>query len=151
MKLSLLTHGEETLMQIMWKLKSAPLKEVLPAYPEPKPHQNTVSTFLKILTEKEFLSVVKEGRNFRYEVAVPRESYRLFLLKNLLSGYFEDSGETLIRVLRENQLSNTEDLPVPKKQTLKEEDSMVSDFINEITSRKKQGKKDKKKKKKKTK
>lgn len=151
MKISQLTHSEEVLMQIMWKLKSAPLKEILVAYPEPKPHQNTVSTFVKILTEKKFLSVVKEGRIFRYEVAVPRNSYRLFLLQNLLAGYFENSGDELINTLTENGLWDSEEnSSLPREKEVKEEKA-VSDFINEITGKKKQDKKEKKKKKKKNK
>lgn len=156
MKISLLTHAEEVLMQIMWKLNSAPLKEILAAYPDPKPHQNTVSTFLKILTEKEFLSVVKEGRIFRYHVAVPREAYRMFLLSSLLINYFENSGEELIKTLQENKLvektvSATHTSPDPSEKSQNLGRSAVSDFINEITGKKKSGKKEKEKKKKKKK
>ena len=65
MKINHLTPSEELLMQILWKLNAAYMKDVIEHYPEPKPHQNTISTFMKILVEKEFLSTEKEGRIFK--------------------------------------------------------------------------------------
>lgn len=153
MKINTLTHSEEVLMQIMWNLNSAYLKEILAGYPEPKPHQNTVSTFVKILVEKEFLSVVREGRIFRYVVAVPREAYRNFLLKNFLENYFENSAAALVKNMIAEGLLNTNDLekleislPAEAAAVSKNE-ARMSDFIDELTSDKKSKKKDKKKKK----
>jgi BlaI family penicillinase repressor len=62
MKINHLTPSEEILMSILWKLDCAYMKDVIAHYPEPKPHQNTISTFIKILVEKEFLTTEKEGR-----------------------------------------------------------------------------------------
>ena len=64
MKIHALTHSEELLMSILWKLNSAYMKDVMEAYPEPKPHQNTVSTFMKILVEKEFFIVYYVNKVF---------------------------------------------------------------------------------------
>ena len=47
-----LTKAEEQIMQTLWKLKTAYLKDILEALPEPKPHNNTVATLLKILINK---------------------------------------------------------------------------------------------------
>ena len=52
MKINQLTPSEELLMQILWKIEHAYMKDVIEHYPEPKPHQNTISTFMKILVEK---------------------------------------------------------------------------------------------------
>ena len=49
-----LTSGEEQVMKIIWKLGPTYLKDIMLAFPEPKPHQNTVSTFLKNLVAKNF-------------------------------------------------------------------------------------------------
>ena len=40
-----LTTGEENLMKVIWDSRKIYLKDILSAYPEPKPHQNTISTF----------------------------------------------------------------------------------------------------------
>lgn len=155
MKINTLTHAEETLMHLMWQLESAYLKDILAEYPEPRPHQNTVSTFLKILVDKKFLSVAKEGRVFRYNVSVPFEAYRLFLLQNLLLNYYDNSALTLAKSLVDEKLLNdTDDIEIfginsNEKRNTEESANPITDFIEEITSPKKAKKKDKDKKKKK--
>ncbi len=47
-----LTPAEETLMHALWTIERGFLKDIMEAYPEPKPHHNTVATVLKILVEK---------------------------------------------------------------------------------------------------
>lgn len=69
-------------MKLFWKMESFYLKDVMEQHPEPKPHQNTVSTYLKILVEKGYLSTVKEGRIFKYTVLVPLEEYKNFYSKS---------------------------------------------------------------------
>ena len=152
MKINHLTPSEETLMQILWKLGSAYMKEVIEHYPVPKPHQNTISTFIKILVEKEFLTTEKEGRIFKYTVAVPFEDYRKFQLKNFLQNYFDDSGSEMMKTLLEENLLQFSELnqffeiktilnPIMEHE---ERENPISDFIEEITSKKKSKKKKKK-------
>ncbi len=94
-----LTVSEEQLMQLFWNLQSFYLKDVMEKHSEPKPHQNTVSTYLKILVEKGFLKNEKEGRIFKYSVAVSKTDYRNFLLKNLIRDFFENSESEIIDFL----------------------------------------------------
>lgn len=156
MKINYLTAAEENLMNILWRLESGYMREIMDQFQEPKPHQNTVSTFLKILVEKDFLKTEKEGRIFKYSVAVPFKDYKTFLMKNFISNYFEDSGIELVEALVAESLVSRDDLQksfqlksISKtKNSDSNQDSPISDFIDEITSGKKV-KKDKKKKKKK--
>lgn len=155
MQITLLTTAEEQLMHLFWKLKTFYLKDVMEQHPEPKPHQNTISTYLKILVEKQFLKTEKEGRIFKYSVVVPIENYRNFLLQNLLVDYFHNQPSEIIKSLLDQKILKPSDfshfievktkvIPIveePKK------DNAVSDFIKELTSKKK-GKKKKKKEKK---
>ena len=57
-----LTKAEEQIMQVIWKLEKAFLKEIIDELPVPKPHNNTVATIIKILTEKEFVGIKVFGR-----------------------------------------------------------------------------------------
>ena len=57
-----LTKAEEQIMQELWKLEKAFLRDIMEALPEPKPHNNTVATLLKILVEKEFVGITAFGR-----------------------------------------------------------------------------------------
>ena len=158
MKISHLTPGEELLMNVLWRLDSGYMREIIEQYPDPKPHPNTISTFLKILVEKEFLTTQKEGRIFKYTVAIPFEDYRKYSLHIFLEEYFNNSSAELVKVLVDENLLKEEDLPrffemnstvIPIHE--KEGDSDLTDFINDITSPKKKKKKKEKGEKKKKK
>lgn len=110
MKINHLTSAEENFMKLFWKLESFYLKDVMEQHPEPKPHQNTASTYLKILVEKGYLSTEKEGRIFKYSVIVPMEEYRKFLLKELAHHFFNDSGKEILEFLFNENLISQNDL-----------------------------------------
>ena len=154
MKINHLTSAEENLMKLFWKLQSFYLKEVMDQHPEPKPHQNTVSTYLKILVEKGYLSTEKEGRIFKYSVIVPFDDYKKFLLKELSHNFFNDSGKEILEFLfNENLVSQDDlrtyfDLKIELKPVKVKEPKL--EYAEEILNPKKDKKgKDKKKKKKK--
>ena len=153
MKISHLTPGEELLMNVLWRLDSGYMREIIEQYPDPKPHPNTISTFLKILVEKEFLTTQKEGRIFKYTVAIPFDDYRKYSLHIFLQEYFNNAAPELVKVLIDENLLKADDLQhffemkfteIPIQE--KEEDSDLTDFINDITSPKKKKKKKKKEK-----
>ncbi len=110
MKINSLTSAEENLMKLFWKLDSFYLKDVMEQHPEPKPHQNTVSTYLKILVEKEYLSTVKEGRIFKYSVSIPLNEYKKFLVKQLSDNFFENSGKEILDLLMNEKIISQDDL-----------------------------------------
>ncbi|WP_292008162.1 BlaI/MecI/CopY family transcriptional regulator, partial [Chryseobacterium sp.] len=110
MKINHLTAAEENLMKLFWKLDSFYLKDVMEQHPEPKPHQNTVSTYLKILIEKGYLSAQKEGRIFKYSIQVPYDDYKKFLLKELSHNFFDDSGKEILQFLFNENLISQNDL-----------------------------------------
>lgn len=154
MKINHLTSAEENLMKLFWKLKSFYLKDVMEQHPEPKPHQNTVSTYLKILVEKGYLSTEKEGRIFKYTVLVPLEEYRKFLLRELSLNFFNNSGKEVLEFLfNENLISQNDlkgyfDLKIELKPAKIKEPKL--EYAEEILNPKKDRKtKEKKKKKKK--
>ncbi|MBB4805364.1 putative transcriptional regulator [Chryseobacterium defluvii] len=158
MKINHLTSAEENLMKLFWKLNSFYLKDIMEQHPEPKPHQNTVSTYLKILVEKGYLSTEKEGRIFRYTVMVPFEEYKKFLLKELSHNFFNDSGKEILeflfneKLISQNDLRDYFDLKIEMKPTKISEPKL--EIANEILNPKKNKKgkekeKGKKKKKKK--
>lgn len=153
MKINYLTAAEENLMKLFWSLNSFYLKDVMEQHPEPKPHQNTVSTYLKILVEKGYLTTEKEGRIFKYSVAVPMEDYRNFLLKEVAANFFDNSGKDILEFLfRENLLQKEDlrehfDLKIEIKPTKIKEPKLH--IAEEILNPKKDKKKEKEKKKKK--
>ena len=51
-----LTKAEEQLMQVLWDLEEASVKEIIEQLPKPKPAYNTVSTIIRILETKDFVA-----------------------------------------------------------------------------------------------
>ncbi|WP_262147745.1 BlaI/MecI/CopY family transcriptional regulator [Chryseobacterium foetidum] len=154
MKINHLTPAEENLMRLFWKLNSFYLKDVMEHHPEPKPHQNTVSTYLKILVEKGYLKTEKEGRIFKYSALVPVEDYRNFLLREIAEHFFDNSGKEIVTFLfMENLVTKDdfkeylgEDLEI-KPPKIKEPKLEIAEEI--LNPKKDKKSKDKKKKKKK--
>ncbi len=101
-----LTKAEEQIMQVLWKLEQAFLREIVEEMPVPKPHQNTVATLLKILVEKEFVAVEVLGRQHRYSPLISKEDYSGKSIKQLAKNYFEGSFSNVVSYLvKENNIS----------------------------------------------
>ncbi len=114
-----LTKAEEQIMQVIWKLEKAFLRDIINALPNPKPHQNTVATILKILVEKEFVGVTVFGRTHQYYSLVDKSAYSKGTIKSLVKGYFEGSFSNAVSfMVKENNLS-IEDLELLLKQLKK--------------------------------
>ncbi len=93
-------------MQVLWKIGGAFLKDITNEMPEPKPHQNTVATILKILVEKEFVGIEVFGRMHRYYPLVEMEVYSKGRVKSLVKRYYEGSFSNIVSsMVKENNLS----------------------------------------------
>jgi BlaI family transcriptional regulator, penicillinase repressor len=101
-----LTKAEEQIMQELWKLDKAFLREIIDSLPEPKPHNNTVATVIKILVEKEFVGIKIFGRMHQYYALVSKEAYSKATMKTFVKGYFEGSFTDAVSfMVKENNLS----------------------------------------------
>lgn len=104
--MKLLTKAEEQIMQSLWKLGEAYLKDVVEAQPEPRPHSNTVATIIKILVDKGFVGVTPVGRVHRYHPLVSKEAYSSNTMRNLVEGYFEGSfSEAVSFMVKQKEIS----------------------------------------------
>lgn len=110
MKIQQLTKAEEQVMQYLWKLGKAFLKDLLDQFPEPKPHTNTVSTILKVLQEKDFVQYEVFGRQHEYFPVVSQEQYSGKSMKSLVKNYFEGSYKNAVSFLVEKNEMSVEDL-----------------------------------------
>ena len=86
-----LTKAEEQIMQSIWKLEEAFLKDIIEAQPEPRPHSNTIATIVKILVDKGFVGVTPIGRVHQYYPLVSKSDYSSSTIRTLVEGYFEGS------------------------------------------------------------
>ncbi|MDB5201206.1 MAG: BlaI/MecI/CopY family transcriptional regulator [Ferruginibacter sp.] len=114
-----LTKAEEQIMQVIWKLDKAFLREIIEELPVPKPHNNTVATIIKILVDKQFIGVTVFGRMHQYYPLVSKEAYSKATMKNFVKGYFEGNFSNAVSfMIKENNLS-LEDLELLLKQLKK--------------------------------
>ncbi|WP_395626687.1 BlaI/MecI/CopY family transcriptional regulator [Daejeonella sp.] len=95
MEIKELTKAEEQIMQALWDLEKAFVKDVVDLLPEPKPAYNTVSTIIRILESKGFIDHEAFGKSHRYFPLISIEEYKSFATEKLLSGYFENSVENM--------------------------------------------------------
>jgi len=118
-----LTKAEEQIMQVLWKLEKAYLREIVEAMPNPKPHQNTVATLLKILVEKEYAGLTVMNRHHQYFPVVSKDEYSKRSMKQLAKNYFEGSFSNVVSFLvKENNIS-VEELETLLQQIKKQQNS----------------------------
>lgn len=100
-----LTKAEEQVMQILWGIEKGVVRDIIDKMPDPKPAYNTVSTIVRILEKKGFVSHDAYGKTHVYFPMVDKNDYRKFTLKNLVSNYFGGSFEKLVSFFaKENEL-----------------------------------------------
>lgn len=86
-----LTPKEEELMQLLWEYGPIAISKLVELYPDPKPHFNTVSTVVRRLEAKGFVSHDETGGSFQYYAIVKKESFRSRSFGNFISNYFGGS------------------------------------------------------------
>lgn len=87
-----LSKAEEALMNLLWDQKKAFLKDLIDAYPEPKPASTTVATLLKRMTDKGYVAFKTFGRSRQYYPLVPKKDYFSRHLNRLIKNFFNDSS-----------------------------------------------------------
>lgn len=101
-----LTKAEEQIMRILWKLEKGFVKDILEKLPDPKPAYNTVSTIVRILEKKGFVSHNAFGKTHQYYPMISREKYTRLFMQNFIRKYFQDSfGEMMSFFARDKNLS----------------------------------------------
>jgi len=105
-----LTTKEEELMHYFWKENALFVKELLDFYGEPKPHFNTLSTIVRGLEEKGFLSHKTYGNTYQYFAIISEEEYSQGALKRVISKYFDNSSLRAISALVQHEKISIEEL-----------------------------------------
>ena len=91
-----LTEKERPIMELLWSNGPMFVREIVDLMPDPKPHFNTISTFVRILEQKGFVGHEKVGNSFRYLPIVSKESYSIEALDGFLDEYFNGSARDLV-------------------------------------------------------
>lgn len=104
-----LSKAEEQLMQILWKQDKAFMKDLIEAYPEPKPAPTTVATLLKRMQDKDFVDYKQYGRSREYFPLVKKKDYFSKQVNGFIKNFFNDSASQFASFFtKETNLSKEE-------------------------------------------
>ncbi|MDQ6481626.1 BlaI/MecI/CopY family transcriptional regulator [Dyadobacter sp. LHD-138] len=106
-----LTNKEEEVMQVLWTLQHAFVKDMLPLFTEPRLHYNTLSTIIRNLEEKGYVAHRQFGNTYEYFPAISKEDYQNnFVLKKVVGNYFNDSYKDLVAYFAKNEKVSPDEL-----------------------------------------
>jgi BlaI family penicillinase repressor len=91
-----LTKAEEQIMQVLWRLERAFVRDIIENLPEPRPAYNTVSTIVRILEKKGFVSHKAYGKTYEYFPVLSRDEYKKGYLKSFMKRYFGNSFQAMV-------------------------------------------------------
>ena len=105
-----LTKVEERIMQQLWMLKKAFVKDIIEQLPDdPKPPYNTISSVIRILVSKGYVNFKAYGKTYEYFPAISKAEYRKAKIQKIVSGYFGNSPVSLVsHIVKEEKLSKKE-------------------------------------------
>jgi BlaI family penicillinase repressor len=124
MQVKELTKAEEQVMQILWQLNEAIVKDIIEKMPDPKPAYNTVSTVVRVLEGKGFIDHKAYGNSYVYFPLVMETDYKKFTFDKIMKNYFSNSYQSLVSFIADE-----------KKLGLKELDELT-EMINNLKNKK---------------
>lgn len=116
-----LTKAEEDIMQVLWQLEKANVKDIIKELPEPKPAYNTVSTIVRILESKGFVDYEKKGKGHVYFPILKKQDYSNQSLNKLVENYFQGSFKSMVSFFVKKNDINIEELESVLKEINKNE------------------------------
>ncbi len=105
-----ITPKEEEIMRFFWNKGPLFVKELLDFYDPPKPHFNTLSTIVRGLEEKGYLSHDSFGQSFRYYALVDEAQFGERSLKSIIGKYFKNSYLQAVTTLVKEEKISAEEL-----------------------------------------
>jgi len=104
-----LTKAEEEVMQLLWQLERANVTAIIAELPEPKPAYNTISTIVRILEDKGFVSHEKIGKGHTYFPLIKKSEYSNQSINKLVDGYFQGSFKSMVSFfMKKNDINLSE-------------------------------------------
>ncbi len=110
-----LTKAEEQLMQILWGLGKAYLKDIVEHYPEPAPAYTTISTVVNVLVKKGFIGFETHGKSREYYPVISKEKYTQQSMKGLMSSFFDNSAKKFASFFASQEELSVEELKAIRK------------------------------------
>lgn len=107
-------------MQLIWQRGPCLVSDLLDDMGDPRPPHSSVSTIVRILEKKGFVSHKVYGRTYEYFPLISREDYSKSRLEKLATDYFSGSFRDMVSFLVEEESLDPDEL---------------ESFINELKTR----------------
>jgi predicted transcriptional regulator len=105
-----LTNKEEEIMRILWKLKAAFVKEIMSEISEENLHYNTVSTIVRNLEEKKYVTHKAYGKTHQYIPVVSKEEYRTQFMNMATRKFFDSSYKNVVSFFAKEEKISADEL-----------------------------------------
>ncbi len=105
-----LTRAEDEVMQVLWTLESAFVKDIIDEFPTPKPAYNTISTIVRILQQKGFVGHEIHGKSHKYYPLITKDSYTNTFINGFVKRYFSGSYQQMVSFFTTKDNLNISDL-----------------------------------------
>lgn len=106
-----LTEREAEVMEQLWERGPLTVRQLLEAYPDPKPHVNTVSTMVRILEDKGYVSHDPDSaKPFRYFALAQASDFAGRSLAKVIKSYFNNSYTSAVSALVEEEKISVDEL-----------------------------------------
>lgn len=107
---SILTQKEEQIMNLLWHNGPLSVRQMLELLPEPRPHQNSVSTIVRILEQKGHVGHTSESGVFRYHAVTEMDNVRHLRLSEVIKNYFSSSYMNVVSSLVKEEKISVDEL-----------------------------------------
>lgn len=106
-----LTAVELEMMSVIWRLGSCTVSQVREALlPERELAYTSISTIVRILEQKGFVTSEKAGRGHLYSAAISKQNYQELTLQQLVYKVFDDTPSLLVQRLLDSDSLTEEEL-----------------------------------------
>nr|WP_319998887.1 BlaI/MecI/CopY family transcriptional regulator [uncultured Draconibacterium sp.] len=87
-----LTKAEEQVMKYLWKLEKAFLKDIIEAFPEPRPANTTIATLINRMIDKGFIGFNRYSKIREYYPKMTKTEYFGKQINSIIKDFFNNSA-----------------------------------------------------------
>ena len=105
-----LTATELEMMNVIWRIGPCSVLQVVEQLrPERELAYTSVSTIVRILEQKGYVTSSKEGRGHLYAAAVSKEEYQRSTVQRMVTSVFDNAPALLVRRLLDTESLSSDD------------------------------------------
>lgn len=104
-----ITNKEEEVMQVLWKLEKCFVKDILSKLPEGN-HYNTVSTIVRNLEDKGYVSHQAYGKTHQYFPIITKETYSNQFMSLATQRFFNNSYKNMVSFFAKEEKISAKEL-----------------------------------------